>query len=120
MKALLIIAHGSRKAESNQETESLTSKLKNKLNDFDLVAHAFLELAKPDIATGINSLIENGAKHIVVLPYFLANGNHVARDIPDEIAIIEQQASDIQIEMLPHIGSSDSIVDLAVQHIAAR
>ena len=82
MKALVIIAHGSRNLGSNQEIENLIVELNSTNSTFDLTAHAFLELTQPDIPFALESVISQGARHVFVLPYFLARGNHVESDIP--------------------------------------
>ncbi len=58
-KALLIVAHGSRKDESNNEIFQLAENISHKTNSFDIVEAFFLELAKPSIPEGIQSCIAN-------------------------------------------------------------
>lgn len=120
MNALLIIAHGSRNTESIREIQDLTDRLKNAADDFDLVECAFLEMAEPDISAGLSSLIENGSTKIVILPYFLAKGNHVIRDVPDEISGVQRRHPDIEIQMLPHIGKSTGMDNLIIDHVKNR
>lgn len=120
MNALLIIAHGSRNTESVQEIQDLTGRLKNAADDFDLVECAFLEMAEPDIPAGLSGLIEKGAKEIVILPYFLAKGNHVIRDVPGEISSVQSRYPDIEIRLLPHIGESADMENLIIDHIRNR
>ncbi len=87
MKFLLLIAHGSRRQGANDEIERLAKRVAGLGdNDYDGVVAAFLEIAEPDIHHGISRCVELGADHIVVVPYFLAGGNHVNKDIPGEIA----------------------------------
>ena len=117
MNALLIIAHGSRNTESIREVQDLTDRLKNATANFDLVECAFLEMAEPDISAGLSSLIEKGSKEIVILPYFLAKGNHVIRDVPDEISSVQRLHPDIEIRLLPHIGKSPGMADLITEHV---
>ena len=81
--ALLLVAHGSRRAASNTEVAQLAEQLQfNLQGDFAMVEAAFLELAGPSIPEGIQLCAESGVKNIVVLPYFLNTGRHVAEDIP--------------------------------------
>ncbi len=117
MNSLLIIAHGSRNAESIREIQDLTSRLQNAAADFDCVECAFLEMAKPDIPTGLSGLVEKGSRKITVLPYFLARGNHVIRDVPDQISSMQSRYPDITIRLLPHIGKSTGMQRLIIDHI---
>ncbi|MEC9314794.1 MAG: CbiX/SirB N-terminal domain-containing protein, partial [Pseudomonadota bacterium] len=78
MKALLIVAHGSRRQASNQEVIALAEQLRNsQQTDFDLVEAAFLELADPSIPEGIAQCVSQGANEVIVFPYFLNSGRHV-------------------------------------------
>ena len=48
MHALLLIAHGSRRKESNDEVRKLSKKIiKNNNGEFDIFLCSFLELAEP-------------------------------------------------------------------------
>lgn len=119
MKHLLIIAHGSRRAGSNEEIDQLAELVANKPeNHFDHVSSAFLEIAKPSIPEAINNCIDKGATHITVLPYFLAAGRHVIEDIPNEVKKVEYDPGKVKVVIKPHIGSASNmpqiILDLSL------
>lgn len=120
MKALLLVAHGSRREGSNHEIRELTNRLRAGNRDFDAVDCAFLELAEPSIPDGIRCLIRQGAREIVVLPYFLSAGRHVVEDIPGDIATVVAEYPDVEIYQAPYLGASDGVVDLLLSQAAAR
>lgn len=113
MKTLLLIAHGSRRQESNDEIRRLAEKLRARVGArFDAVGHAYLEIAEPSIPDGIEGLIAQGATEVVVLPYFLAPGTHVREDIP---AIMEAKVKEhpgVRIHATPFLGSAPGLVDV--------
>jgi len=111
-KALLIVAHGSRKDESNSEIFQLAENISHKTNSFDIVEACFLELAKPSIPEGIESCIANEASEILIMPYFLAAGRHVLEDIPTIVDEEKAKYSGISIKSLPYFGSNPVIVDI--------
>lgn len=117
MNALLLIAHGSRNTDSIREIQNLTSSLNHTADDFDIVECAFLEMAAPDILTGLTELIHRGSKEITILPYFLARGNHVIRDVPAEISEVQSRHPDIKIRLLSHIGKSTGMESLIMEHV---
>lgn len=82
-KGILIVGHGSRRAEANEDVRNAARKIR-KRGDFELVEAAFLEIAQPDIPAGFARLVEQGARHIIVHPYFLSPGRHTRGDIPIE------------------------------------
>jgi len=120
-KALLLVAHGSRRAASNLEVFRLAEQLQVDLNaDFAMVKAAFLELAEPSIPEGIQYCADAGATNVIVLPYFLNTGRHVAEDIPAEIDIARQQLPNLTIQLQTHVGAMTDMQSLlskaALQH----
>ena len=113
MRSLLLIAHGSRRKESNEEIRMLTARLSEKaIPKFDFVTCAFLEIEEPSIAQGIQTCANAGATEIIVFPYFLSVGNHVASDIPAEIDTQRKEYPDITIKITEHIGKSKHMADI--------
>lgn len=116
MQALLVIAHGSRRAESNDEIRELTRLLAERAgSDYAIVRCAFLELAEPSIPDGIEQCIRDGAGEVVVLPYFLSAGRHVAQDIPNEVRGKQDEYPHITIRIAPYLGANAGIADLLLE-----
>ncbi len=116
MKALLIVAHGSRRQVSNQEVSALAEQLRgNPEADFDLVEAAFLELAEPSIPQGIEHCISQGANEVIVFPYFLNSGRHVTEDIPAILDEVRPRHPEVCIVLSQHIGASPAMPALVLQ-----
>jgi len=112
-KALLVVAHGSRREASNDEVRALSKVIAEKAgNDYDMVRTAFLELAEPLIPDGIEECIQAGADEVVVMPYFLSAGRHVAKDIPEEVAPKQAQYPEKKIRIAPYLGGAEGIAEL--------
>jgi sirohydrochlorin ferrochelatase len=107
MHALLLVAHGSRREASNQEVEALTQRIAARGDErFGLYTTAFLELASPSIQEALRGCITKGATKITIVPYFLAAGTHVVKDVP---AIIEEMGDElgaVEVQIAPHVGQS--------------
>lgn len=113
MKALLIVAHGSRREASNEEVRQVTRQVAEIAGDqFGLVISGFLELAEPSIPDGIQQCIDAGATEVVVLPYFLSAGRHVAEDIPADIQLAQGRNPHIKISQAPYLGSAAGVREL--------
>lgn len=110
MKFILLVAHGSRNSNANEEIKQLALRVEEfaALQDTAVVC-AFLEFEQPDIVAGIDLCAGRGARHITVVPYFLAAGNHVVRDIPAQLEQARQNYPDIDIEQSPHVGSVEAM-----------
>ncbi len=86
--ALLLIAHGSRRAEANADLDYLAADLRTR-GDYLVVQPSYLELADPAIVPGGEMCVAAGAATVVMLPYFLSPGRHVVEDLTaarDELA----------------------------------
>jgi sirohydrochlorin ferrochelatase len=115
MKTLLIVAHGSRRAQSNDEVRALARGLHARAGEFDAVSCAFLELAEPSIPDGLRDAIAAGAREVVVVPYFLSAGRHVVRDIPDEVEVVRAEHPDIVITVAPYLGAAPELAGLLLK-----
>lgn len=112
-KSLIIVAHGSRKASSNEEIKALVQKVKSLQGKrYAFVLTAFLEFTTPSLEESILLSIDNQVSEIVILPYFLASGNHVTRDIPQVILKIQSSHPQVKITLKEHIGSSSGMLKL--------
>ena len=120
MKALLIVAHGSRREASNDEVRALTESLAARCaDDWQAVRCAFLELAPPSIPDALESLVQAGAREILVVPWFLAAGRHVQEDIPAEVARIASAHPEIRIRITPHLGRARGLAEAVLDLVAS-
>lgn len=118
MKALLIIAHGSRRKESNEEVRRLSNRItENAGPAFDRVMSAFLEISSPQVDSAIADLADSGATEITVFPYFLSAGTHVANDVPQLINEAREAHPGIRFDILPHMGALQGISTLILSQI---
>jgi sirohydrochlorin ferrochelatase len=113
VKSLVLVAHGSRIAASNEEVCRLAGALGARVADrYQRVEAAFLELARPSIGEAVDMAVAAGAASIVVLPYFLAAGKHVSHDIPAIVKSCQAAHPDIEIRMADYLGSQPTLVEL--------
>lgn len=116
MNGILILAHGSRKPETERILESLVSKLKIKTKGA-LIESAYLQFSEPSLEKGVESLIKLGALDIRIIPLFLFDGIHVTQDIPEEIETLKTRHPGIRISLGRHLGDDDRIVDIMKDRI---
>jgi sirohydrochlorin ferrochelatase len=112
-RALVLVAHGSRRAESNEEVRVLAERIRARAGSrFKAVEHGFLELAEPAIAQVLDAVVDAGARELVVIPYFLAAGRHVSEDVPAAVAVCRARHPEVVFEVTSHLGATDSLADL--------
>lgn len=116
MKALVLVAHGSRRHASNDEVISLAGEIARSMNaEYPIVQAGFLELAEPLIPDAIDRCVQRGATDILIVPYFLSAGRHVHEDIPGEVGKARAMHAGVPMTILPHIGGSVLMRDLIRQ-----
>ena len=121
MRHLLLVAHGSRREASNDEVRRLAASLAPRAEGrFDAVSCAFLEIAEPSIPAGIDAAVRGGAQEVVVLPYFLSAGRHVAEDIPREVEAKQQEYPQVRIHATPYLGLAEGVSDILLGLADAR
>lgn len=113
MSALLLIAHGSRRAEANADLEYVADAMRSR-GRYDFVQVAYLELAEPNIPDAGAICVHRGATRVTMLPYFLSPGVHVRRDLEtfrNELAVRFPSATFLLAEPLGRHPLLIEIVD---------
>ncbi len=81
---VIILGHGSKLKRANDLLYRLAQKIRSE-NGLDIVEPAFLQLYQPDLRKAIRKVVKRGCKRVIIVPFFLFEGNHVSRDIPKVI-----------------------------------
>lgn len=110
-KAVLIISHGSRSAQTKIEVQALLDRLQQTRGDL-LFELGFLELEEPSIPQGVDRCVERGANEVAVILNFLNSGRHVDQDIPEIIAGCRKKHPDVRIHVSDPVGQHPRMVDL--------
>jgi sirohydrochlorin cobaltochelatase len=116
MNGILILAHGSKRQETEEIVNSLVEKVKVKTGE-KLVYPAYLQFSEQNLEKGIDLLVENGVNNIKIMPMFIFDGVHVTQDIPNELNEIKTKYPEINIDMSKHIGDDDKLADIIVDRI---
>lgn len=116
MKALIILAHGSRRQESNQEIITLANEVEIVAgNEYKIIEPAYLEIVEPTLLQSIDQVVKAGITNITVLPYFLNSGNHVKRDIPAIIETATEKYPECRFKVSAFIGMFEGMPELILK-----
>ncbi|MFC0471953.1 sirohydrochlorin chelatase [Halalkalibacter kiskunsagensis] len=85
MKAILLVGHGSRDPEGNEQVRQMIKELEPRLDPALLIETCFLEFEKPTIEQGIQVCVEKGAVSVHVIPLMLLAAGHSKIHIPAAI-----------------------------------
>ena len=117
-RAIVLVDHGSRAAAANRVVATLARKLRRRLPDC-IVHFAHLELAAPTIAEAIDACVAEGAREIVVHPYFLAPGLHSTRDVPALARAAASKHRGVRVRISAPLGVHDALVDVVIARVDA-
>ena len=115
-RAIVLIDHGSRRAEANEQLEQLAAKIRQREPD-TIVRTAHLEIAAPSLAEAIDDCVKEGARVLVVHPYFLAPGRHTSEDIPRQVAEASARHPELEVRLSPPLGIHDKLVDVVLERV---
>ncbi len=115
-KAVLLIAHGSRRDEANQDLVKLAAMLRERC-EYSVVEHAYLELAEPDIPAGAARCVQAGAEEVLMLPYFLSAGVHVQNDLEEFRNEFSQTYPDTRFQLCEHLGLHPLMLEIVLDRL---
>lgn len=117
---VIICDHGSRRVQSNDSLKNVVMRFAERFaGDCQIVEHAHMELAMPDIASAYATCVKRGAEHIVILPLFLAQGRHWTRDIPSLTSQAAAEFSGTTYQIAEPLGLDDLLLDLLKKRLDA-
>src|SRR5438445_4650787 len=112
--ALLLIAHGSRQQQANEDLHDLVEQLRAR-RAYAIVEASFLELAEPSILEGGKNCVAQGARSVILLPYFLSAGVHVRRDLTEARARLRARFPEVEFRLAEPLGRHPLLVEVVVE-----
>lgn len=110
--AVLLVGHGSPNRGFDRAMRRVARALRAG-GGYKTVDCAFLDRSRPSIPQGLSRLVLKGAREIRVVPYFLLEGLHVAKDIPGIVAKARRSCRGrVRIRLCPYLGYDEAIVRL--------
>lgn len=119
MQGILLVDHGSRRAESNAQLREVAELVGQRVGAAVPVEIAHMEIAKPNVTDGIEALVRRGVTEIVVVPYLLAPGRHAAEDIPSIAQEAVGQKQGVSVRVAECLGVDTVLADLVVRRARA-
>lgn len=115
-EAVLLVGHGSRREQANEQVRTLAADLEGRLGV--PVDAGFLELAEPSIPDAIDALAP-AVSSISVVHLSLFAASHVKNDVPAALRQARADHPDVAFENGSHLGVHPAIVDLLDDRAAA-
>ena len=115
---VLLIAHGSRRAEANDDLVKLAELVSAK-RLYSFVEVSYLEITSPTILEGGRTCVARGATKVLMLPYFLSAGVHVVMDLEEVRQKLTAEFSHVEFVLCPHLGLHPLMADIVLDRLHA-
>jgi sirohydrochlorin ferrochelatase len=116
--AIVLVDHGSREPAANAVLDQLAVLLRARFPEHSIhVAH--MEHGPPFLSDAIAACRAEGAREIIVHPYFLTPGRHSVQDIPRLVAEAAAGVPKLTVRVTEPLGVHEGIVDAICDRIAA-
>lgn len=123
---VIIVDHGSRRKESNLMLNEFVAMFREKTK-YPIVEPAHMELAEPSIRDAFGLCVQQGARRVIVSPFFLSPGRHWNQDIPSLTAEAAKEHPGISYVITAPLGLHGLLVDVmndrinhCLSHIAGK
>ena len=113
---ILIVGHGSRRAEANEDVRQAARRIGER-GGFALVEPAFLEIEHPNVAEGFTRLVAQGAREIIVHPYFLSPGRHTRGDLPEEVSEVALRHPHVGYRITEPLSAHPLVIEASIERI---
>jgi sirohydrochlorin ferrochelatase len=114
--AVLLMAHGSRRAEANDDLVRLADLIREQ-NRYGHVEVSYLELAEPSIPAGAQYCVQRGATRVLMMPYFLSAGSHVTADLKRIRSEVSEQFPEVEFKLCEPLGLHPLMVEIVLDRL---
>lgn len=113
---VIIISHGSRVENADNAIHETVRTVKNSLGIKNIIP-AYLQFSQFSLSNRIQSLVNKKCEKIIIVPFFLLNGQHVTRDIPKVIKEERARYPKIKFLCTGNLGKDKRITDIVIDRI---
>lgn len=111
--AVIVLSHGSKTEGAGDSGRRMIAEVK-KRGGYEIVEQAFLQHSSPGLMDAIEACARRNAGRIVIVPFFIQPGAHVARDIPEMIGKARKEHPDIDIVVTDFTGSHPLMAEIVM------
>ncbi|MCW3491483.1 sirohydrochlorin chelatase [Dethiobacter alkaliphilus] len=115
-KAVLLVGHGSRRAEANEALVYLADLLKKKRPETEM-SYGYLQFAQPDLPAALEALDKKGIEEVAVVPVFLYEGIHIREDIPEVLAEEQKKRPHMRLVQAPVLGIDERMAEIVLDRV---
>lgn len=114
---ILILGHGSRYPQG-RDVIIQTAERYQKQHPESVVRYGFVEMSEPRLETVLDAMAAENLQKIIVVPMFLAFGHHIAKDLPERMALAAKRHPNVNLITTQPIGADPLLCDIIQARIA--
>ena len=118
--AIILFAHGARDPEWARPVEAVANQLKRLFPD-RIVEVAFLEFMHPTLPESVGQITakaQGSGSGIDILPFFIAQGGHLRKELPEMLAALKLEYPTQAFRLLPPLGELPEVQAAMAESIA--
>ena len=108
-QAIILFAHGARDPDWAAPFGIIQKQLQAARPDTP-VELAFQDFMTPSLEAAVAQSEAQGAKRIVLVPLFMAQGGHLKQDLPLLVGKIRERHPQIELQVMPAIGDAPEML----------
>lgn len=112
---ILVLAHGSRVKTTVDTIEAVVAMMKAKVEDEIMIG--YMEFAEPNIDGALTQLKEAGVTDVKIVPYFLFEGIHIQKDIPNEVNEWLEKNEGVNVTFGKTLGVDERLADILLDRV---
>jgi len=117
--AVIILGHGSRGNGNDAAIKRVVEAIKM-CRSLEIVEYAFLQYVQPTPDEALHRCIRQGAKKIVIVPFFMQSGVHVTKDIPVFLEKARKQHPTFDIRVTDYVGAHPLMAQIVLELVGTQ
>jgi precorrin isomerase len=115
-ETIILMGHGSRVPGAGKDMEEVAQRLKDKYG-YPRVEICFISRLGPHFPEIFEKCVNQGAKKVLAIPYFLHEGLHLLLDIPEMMQEEAKRFPHVKLILGRSLGFDEGLVDLVERRI---
>jgi hypothetical protein len=115
-ETIILMGHGSRVPGAGRDMEEVAQRLKDKYG-YPRVEICFVSRLGPHFPEIFEKCVNQGAKKVLAIPYFLHEGLHLLLDIPEMMQKEARRFPHVKLMLGRSLGFDEGLVDLVERRI---
>jgi sirohydrochlorin ferrochelatase len=112
--ALILFSHGSVLCGSGEALDAHAGRLR-RTKKFSMVEVGYMNYSTPAFPEAVAKCHAEGAKRIIIAPFFLVPGHFVTNSLPEHLATVKEDFPDLEFVVAEALGFDPLLADAVIE-----